>query len=144
MLKTAKEYNTTFAALKLTEQLKIQLPAWYHLGTPPMRMTERPRCLQYNHNTRTVADLIHTAKRIDGPAQGRPHYNRRNCACDDCRQDAANGCADPNKCARKAKELLSHITPKLRPGTANQPDGLTHTHRRKTQNAHARKTKGAI
>ncbi|KAA1466381.1 hypothetical protein DENSPDRAFT_856085 [Dentipellis sp. KUC8613] len=34
MFKVAKEFNTTFAALKITKDLKEQLPAWYHLGAP--------------------------------------------------------------------------------------------------------------
>ncbi|KAA1470582.1 hypothetical protein DENSPDRAFT_774884, partial [Dentipellis sp. KUC8613] len=30
MLKTARKYNTSFAALKLTRSLQLQMPAWYH------------------------------------------------------------------------------------------------------------------
>ena len=39
MIKTAKKYNTNLAAIRLTQDLKEQLPAWYHLAAIPKPIT---------------------------------------------------------------------------------------------------------
>ena len=35
MLKVTRKYNLNLKVLRLTPQLHTQLPAWYHIATPP-------------------------------------------------------------------------------------------------------------
>jgi len=41
LIKTAKSTNLSFAPLKLSKSLKLQLPAWFHLGAPPALTTKQ-------------------------------------------------------------------------------------------------------
>ncbi|KAI0043865.1 hypothetical protein FA95DRAFT_1497965, partial [Auriscalpium vulgare] len=144
LLSTAKKYNVSFAALRLTRSLKSQLPSWYHLGSAPRRLNDRATCLQMTHKVKTVAQLMKAAKRLHHAVHGRRHNARRNCACLDCQFDRVIGCDNPHRCAEEAHERLNNIFPKLSPLMRTPADGLSLTHRRKRQNEVAKETQGTI
>ena len=49
LLRTARSSRLSFAPLKLAGHLKLELPAWYHLGAPPRAYHKtRDECLQKN------------------------------------------------------------------------------------------------
>jgi len=50
MLKVAKKYNVSFAPIKLSKQLKKQLPAWYHLGAPPKTYHKQKKRMPTNQS----------------------------------------------------------------------------------------------
>jgi len=92
MLKTGKEFNLNFEALKLPDSLKIKLPAWYHIGiknlqNSKLNNTPGSKCLRDNHGTRTVGDLIKNTKRGRDNTPPHGHLDRKNCACKYCRSD---------------------------------------------------------
>jgi len=65
MLKTAKKFNISFAPMKMSKNLKSQLPAWFHLGTPPRTYHKsKNKCLQETHLANTIKDLITISSRI--------------------------------------------------------------------------------
>ncbi|KAI0054545.1 hypothetical protein BV25DRAFT_1816927 [Artomyces pyxidatus] len=67
-------------------------------------MTQRSKCLQSNHKTAQITDLIRVAQRLDPPLPGEhPHRSRSNCACNPCTVDRHNTCENPHKCAVKQK-----------------------------------------
>lgn len=135
IIKTAKESKLTFAPMRLSKQLKLQLPAWFHLGAPPRAYNRlRDECLKTKHKVGKVKNLRALTKRLQ---LGTPHQPHHNCPCDDCKKDRIKGCKDPHKCALKANTLLSGLTPKFNPATSRQHDNLTLTHRRIEKNNQA-------
>jgi hypothetical protein len=68
MLKVAEKYNVKLAAIRLSPELRAQLPAWYHIASTPRPMTNRPsKCLLRKHLVSTVADLLHSSARLRNP-----------------------------------------------------------------------------
>ncbi|KAH7919029.1 hypothetical protein BV22DRAFT_993416, partial [Leucogyrophana mollusca] len=139
ILKTAKKHNVSFAPNKLSTNLKKQLPAWMHLGTPPKTYNkQRNECLKINHKAITAEDLIKIAKHIQRSNNNQDqHSNRKNCKCQDCKKDRQKGCTNPHNCAQIAKEILSKINPILNPLTCPKKDKLTLTHTRIEKNRRA-------
>ena len=66
MLKTGQNSGISFEALKLSDALKEQLPAWYHLGTNQQMTSlnnhKASKCLREKHLIKTVGDLVQTTK----------------------------------------------------------------------------------
>ena len=58
MLKVTRKYNLNLKVLRLTPQLHTQLPAWYHIATPPPPKTYD----RYNGKM----PIKHTPKRYSG------------------------------------------------------------------------------
>ncbi|KAG2131746.1 hypothetical protein DEU56DRAFT_739775 [Suillus clintonianus] len=143
MLKIAKKYNVSFAPIKLSKNLKKQLPAWCHLGAPPKTYNkQRDTCLQNNHKAQKIKHLIKISKKIspnnnETTNDNKKHYPRRNCACKYCIKDRMKGCENPHKCATIAKEILNKINPKLNTKMKPKKDGLSLTHNRKEKNQQA-------
>ncbi|KAG1848391.1 hypothetical protein C8R48DRAFT_564050, partial [Suillus tomentosus] len=137
LLKTAKKHNVSFALIKLSEELKNQLPAWHHLGAPPRTYHKtKDRCLQSTHNAKTVRDLREIARRLTG---NNAHENTATCVCHGCIENRLAGCKDPDKCARTASRILDSLNPTFNPNTSPRKDNLTLTHRRIEKNARMRK-----
>ncbi|KAG1879326.1 hypothetical protein C8R48DRAFT_570982, partial [Suillus tomentosus] len=135
MLKTAKKFNLSFAPQKLSNNLKLQLPTWFHLGAPPKTYNKsKDKCLQMNHETNTIKDLLMTSKRICTNTTTPKHSPRKNCTCQACKTDRNNGCLNPHKCATSANTILNKLSPKLNPLTESNKDDLTLTHHRKEKN----------
>ncbi|KAH7905232.1 hypothetical protein BJ138DRAFT_976902, partial [Hygrophoropsis aurantiaca] len=139
ILKTAKRHNMSFAPTNLSEDLKLELPSWFHLGTPPNTYHKsRDECLKTKHNSVNVGGLLRISKRLDSPPE--PHSSRRNCKCGCCKADRERGCENPHKCATTAKKIIDSICPRLNPKNAPRHDNLTLTHTRKEKNRQAIKT----
>ncbi|KAG2738108.1 hypothetical protein P692DRAFT_201661577, partial [Suillus brevipes Sb2] len=138
LLKTAKTHNVSFAPIKLSKELKTQLPAWWHLGAAPRTYNKaKNQCLQKTHSISTIKDLMKTSQRLHRSNDGEQHSNRKNCACSTCKIDRRNGCQNPHKCAQIAQSILQKISPKFDPSTTPVKDNLTLTHRRKEKNQRA-------
>jgi hypothetical protein len=138
LLKTAKTHNVSFAPIKLSKELKTQLPAWWHLGATPRTYNKaKNQCLQKTHSISTIKDLMKTSQRLHRSNVGEQHSNRKNCACSTCKIDRRNGCQNPHKCAQIAQSILQKISPKFDPSTTPVKDNLTLTHRRKEKNQRA-------
>ncbi|KAH7911035.1 hypothetical protein BJ138DRAFT_1113526 [Hygrophoropsis aurantiaca] len=139
LLKTAKRHNMTFAPINLSEDLKLTLPSWFHIGAPPSTYHKsRDECLKSNHHSASVGSLLKISRRLDNPPN--PHSSRRNCKCRDCKDDRARGCANPHKCATTALGIIDSINPKLSPTNNPIHDDLTLTHTRREKNQQAIKT----
>ena len=108
--------------------LKLELPAWYHLGAPPPKAYHKLKdeCLQQNHKVRKVKDLLKASKRLR--SENTTHHPRRNCACQPCHLDRSRSCENPHKCAQTVKVLLERLAPLYNPILTPPNDGLTHTH----------------
>ncbi|EPS99576.1 hypothetical protein FOMPIDRAFT_1090285, partial [Fomitopsis schrenkii] len=137
MLRTAKKYHVSFAAIKLSKRSKSKLPIWYHLGaTKKLRsMNNSPagKCLRELHGVRVVADLLPLRGRAcilraGGPT---PPTVDPGCECGGCTGDRALGCKNPQRCAVYAAKLLDEVRPKWHPDRAPPNDGLSLTTRRK-------------
>ncbi|EPQ51945.1 RnaseH-domain-containing protein, partial [Gloeophyllum trabeum ATCC 11539] len=147
MLKAAREHGLAFAPPKLSLNLKRQLPAFYHLGTPP-KTYRAPKidCLAHNHSVTAgrVGDLIRSAKRLYDPPSRRPHFPLRRCACHDCKLDRTHGCLNPHQCAKMALTILSTLSPIANTFSQGPDDNLTLTHHRLEKNREARAERGAV
>jgi ribonuclease HI len=148
MMKTGQHFKVSFEALKLSDSLKGQLPAWYHIGVnhhlTSMNNHKYSKCLRENHLVKTVADLIQNTKRGQG-GNTQQHFNRSNCACRCCKEDRLNfGCKAPNKCYRTAIMLLDQLHAKWHPNNQPPMDNLTHTPNRWQANAVAHKNNDPI
>jgi ribonuclease HI/exonuclease III len=138
MLRAAQKLQVSFAAVKLSERLKLQMPAWGHIGA--QRWTyyqERDECLGERHAVETIGDLIDVSQRSLRQIEGRRHLSRRDCACSECRTDRLAGCEDPSKCCRTAALILNKIGGKFSMNVPPPPDNLTLTHSRLEKNQRA-------
>ncbi|KAH9171016.1 hypothetical protein EDB89DRAFT_1852892 [Lactarius sanguifluus] len=140
MLKVARKYGTSLAAIRLSPDLRARLPAWYHLESKPRPLTSRQsKCLLKKHKIGTVADLVKTSARLRDHAQSIPHTPSPLCDCEACILDRINGCEHPHKCALEALARVHDIIPKLNPLNPGDPhDNLSLTRHRKKRNATAR------
>ena len=125
MFTTAKKHNVSFAAVKLSNQLKQELPMWYHLGALPelRRLNNSPSsdCLRNSHGILRVHELMAFCAH---PEEDTLPTNTP-CECDKCRQDIDRGCRDPARCRRAGRRLLALIRPKWNPTVSPTPDGLS-------------------
>ena len=135
IIKTAKDSKLTFAPLRLSKQLKLQLPAWYHMGAPPRAYNKlRDECLKHHHKVAKVKNLRTLIKRLK---PGSNHHPHKDCTCTECNRDRTKGCKNPHRCATNANTFLLGLSEKFNPAVSRQTDGLTLTHRRKEKNARA-------
>lgn len=148
MLKTAKKFNINLEALRLTPQLRAQLPAWYHIAANHRPIVGIPaKCLLNTHRAVTVAHLIRIAQRIHEPNVNpqSPHSPRAYCYCPDCSNDRKEGCRNPHACATEAQTRLEQILPKFNPLTPGHNRGnLSLTEQRKRRNVIAKTLDGEI
>ena len=72
MMKTRQKFGVDFEALKLSDLVKEQLPAWYHLGTGQHMVSlnnqNASKCLRDNHLVKTVGDLVQHTKQEQDPS----------------------------------------------------------------------------
>src|SRR6267142_2572479 len=146
MLKVANKYNVKIAALRLSAELRSQLPAWYHVSAHPRPISNRPsKCLLKNHSILIIADLLEASARIRTPSPTSPHTPSPNCPCSDCSHDRNCHCRNPHECTSKALARIHTIFPKLNPLRLGDPhDNLSLTRHRKRQNITARANKDLI
>ena len=146
MLQVARKYHTHLAAIRLSPQLRTQLPAWYHPLTTHHPMTTAPaKCLLRRHNITLVIDLLNTADRIHTPRPERPHQPTPTCECLDCDRDRHEGCTNPHQCANEALIRICLIEPKMNPLTpASQHGNFSLTPHRKAANIIAKENNNQI
>ena len=65
-MKTGQKLGVNFEALKLSDLVKEQLPAWYHLGANQHMLSlnnhKASKCLRDNHLVKTVGDLVQNTR----------------------------------------------------------------------------------
>ena len=120
--------------VRVTKNLMTAMPAWLQLGhqnTVPVN--PQARCLIDAHNTKSVKNLCKTTERLRRVYRGGVHTPVFSCHCDDCSEDRAKGCTNPQNA------LFTHnadwkIVPKLNPTIPTHNDNLSFTERRKSSN----------
>ena len=142
MLHVAKKYGTNLAAIRLSPEIRMKLPAWYHPFAEPHPMTNTTsRCLLRKHRITTVADLVKLTTKLRNQQPNDVHTPLPNCACQDCTADRAGGCLNPHACAANALMRIHELAPKYNPlQIGEQHDNLSLTHRRKSRNILARQS----
>ena len=126
MIKAAKKHKAMFAPINLSQELREKLPAWRHLGEEKVApRNQQARCLAKNHNSERVKDLLKITERLQNEYNRGLHKLDYTCQCEDCTNDKANGCENPQCCALEAKKRIQRITPKLHPLRPPNSDNLT-------------------
>ena len=146
LLKVAKKYNANLAAIRMTEMLRAQLPAWYHPTADPYPINNRKaKCLIEKHKALNVADLMTVSTWLRNPEQLIPHRNETQCPCTACVNDRIRGCTDPSACATEALIRIHKAYPKYNPLRPGDPhDNLSLTKTRKVRNDDARQNDNLI
>jgi ribonuclease HI len=128
MLKVANKYGVNFNALRLSEDLQKDMPAWLHLGAMPRTYhAMKTACLKENHEVKTMRDLLVLASRH----RTHNHWNDSRCGCHECMSDKARKCQRPWECSKHADEILAKIHENFNPTMSLYQDNLTHTTRRR-------------
>jgi hypothetical protein len=123
MMTVAKKYDVALEALMVDDEVKRQMPLWYHIGGKDslnyMNNTPMSKCLRKSHDVRTVGDALDLIQR-------RPerHRNRRQCPCELCEAARDRKCEYPHHCMEYCRVLVAAIKPKWNPDTAEQDDDL--------------------
>ncbi|KAG1822462.1 uncharacterized protein BJ212DRAFT_1263699 [Suillus subaureus] len=130
LLKTAKQFNVSFTPIKISKDIKKQLPTWCHIGAPLKTYHKtKDKCLQEKHKSITVKNLIKTSKRLTNMRNNSQcHLPHKDCTCPPCKKDRQVGCPNPHKCAANAREILSKLTPKYDMRTKPKKDSLSLMH----------------
>lgn len=128
MLKTGREWKVSFESVKLSQETKERLPAWYHVGATGrmrwMNNTSLSKCLRNNHGIQTIEDLLKVSRRPR--SMGMLRHRRKNCRCTDCREDRnAEGCRAPYLCVEAAERILNQIQEKWDPRMITVDDNLS-------------------
>ncbi|VDC00654.1 unnamed protein product [Peniophora sp. CBMAI 1063] len=131
MLKVARNWDVHIQALLPQSELRLAMPAWYHLGAAKPRRarytSDEAKCLRKRHRVRTIQDLLAVTERLHANMPNRPrgHANNRRCRCPFCDRDRAapTNCENPNACTKAALIVLRELTTtKWNPAPARKPD----------------------
>src|SRR6266849_10691037 len=146
MLKAARDHNANFSTIRLSQELKQQLPAWFQTGADHWAINTRSaKCLLHKHKVKTIADLMKASARIRDNASHPNHRPTNYCNCPTCADDQRKDCVHPHDCATEALERINKTLPKWNPlGPGIRHDNLSLTNRRKEQNKRAREENGKI
>ncbi|KAK0496497.1 hypothetical protein EDD18DRAFT_1074436 [Armillaria luteobubalina] len=145
MLRVATAFNVRLDMLTPSQEVRRQIPIWHHVG---LKMTKQKRygsqvchCLMDVHQVEMAGDAEAMARRLGSQA----HKTRKNCGCEECRNDRCNrGCENPHKCTQKAKYLLDCLVEKWDPCRLDQDDGLSLMDEMKHQNKMAKQENGLL
>ncbi|KAH9836137.1 uncharacterized protein C8Q71DRAFT_708925, partial [Rhodofomes roseus] len=138
MIKTAKKHKACFAAIKLSKEVKANLPAWYHISADKqlhrLNNTRLSTCLRETHKVELVADLVmvHQHSPINQSAS-----QQAECECPKCIDARRRGCRNPEGCREAAGRLLNNLSAKWNPSAEPEADNLTLTKKRKEKNMKA-------
>lgn len=139
MIKVGRKYKAGLAAARVSDDLRMKLPVWYHIGADAhlRRIGNKitSNCLRDVHDVSTVGDLTKVLQRTR--ERDCTHHARRNCACRFCVSDRAQGCTNPSQCCRAAATVLADLNPKWHPYKRSHTDGFSLTRRRKDMNKDA-------
>lgn len=145
MLKAARNHNVNFMTIKLSLELKQELPAWFQVGADHWAINNRSaKCLLHKHKAKTMTDLMRASARLrDNPTPA--HRPTNYCNCVACAADRRKDCTHPHDCATEALARINRTLPKMNPlGPGISQDNLSLTKRRKHQNRKAREENGKI
>ncbi|KAF9783392.1 hypothetical protein BJ322DRAFT_1008493, partial [Thelephora terrestris] len=115
MLKVAKEFNVRLGATNPTNEVKEELPIWYHAKSNPttrkLYKTKEAKCLRQRHHIKLVRDATTYLANIDGR-----HIPAANCTCETCKTcRTTHKCPNPSSCINLMANLISKIAPKWNP-----------------------------
>jgi len=118
MISTAQKYNVTISMMRASKDHRLEMPAFHHPYAKKTYLqinSKSMKCLQDNHKTKTVNDLIHViSKDRLSPTYKCPERNHGKCGC-----------------KSKATELLSRLDDSCNPKKETpQRHNLWHTQRR--------------
>ena len=115
ILNTGAKYNLMFDAPKLTQNHKLGLPAWYHIGKTPGTRNRvhnpKAKCLRLVHEVKTTANLIAQETFYENP----DHKENNHCMCPPCETYHNKGCPHPNSCFKEAGQQMQDLSPKFNP-----------------------------
>jgi ribonuclease HI/exonuclease III len=138
MLKAMTKLDVQFAAVKLSDDLKKQMPAWGHLGAARWTYNQgRDECLATRHAVETIGELLDVSMRPRRTINGSRHSAWANCVCEECEVDRLAGCEDPDRCVRRATQILAGVKGHFSTRETPPNDNLTLTHHRLEKNATA-------
>ncbi|KAH9856134.1 hypothetical protein C2E23DRAFT_810216 [Lenzites betulinus] len=145
MIHVAKKYGVRPAATHPSDNLLKALPIWYHFALVQERTSANTRsnkCLRERHGVKTVADCLKMAER---PEDETAHRENKNCVCERCsREKEATGCENPSSCMKAARNILSKLQEKWRPGAGRNEDGLSLTRDQWEENARRMESKDTV
>ena len=145
MVKVGTKHKLDLTAIRISPQLRAQLPAWYHRDSAPCPIrSNASKCLLERHSIKKVTDLLQVSARIHNPRPNQDHRPIQNCTCIECIEDRLRECRNPHGCAQEALTRIQRIAPKLNPLRDDRHGDLSLTARRKTRNETAKRTQGAI
>jgi hypothetical protein len=145
MVKVGTKHKLDLTAIRISPQLRAQLPAWYHRDSAPCPIrSNASKCLLERHSIKKVTDLLQVSARIHNPRPNQDHRPIQNCTCIECIEDRLRECRNPHGCAQEALTRIQRIAPKLNPLRDDRHGDLSLTTRRKTRNETAKRTQGAI
>ncbi|PPQ77059.1 hypothetical protein CVT24_009763 [Panaeolus cyanescens] len=123
MIKTAQKYNLQFDPRLLSNEAKLDLPIWYHLGRDSMvRVPTEGRtateCLRKKHHITTVRDMLQLAE----TTHTENHIENDECECDTCLETENEfDCKTPHTCVKLARRWIDSLLPKWNPRFPNLP-----------------------
>jgi hypothetical protein len=146
MLDAAKKHNANFMTIRLSQELKQKLPAWFQVGAEHWAINNKAaKCLLHKHKARTIADLMKTSARLRENATLQAHRPTNYCNCQACNEDHRKDCTHPHDCAKEALARINSTIPKQNPlHTDNGLDNLSLMKRRKERNQRAKEENDAI
>ncbi|KAG6914510.1 hypothetical protein DXG01_009287 [Tephrocybe rancida] len=92
------------------------MPIWYHFAASPrlrrLNGSAPAKCLTERHNLRLVGEAVDLAISITDPS----HVDSSQCECYSCMEiERGTDCPHPNRCVKKAQELLDTLPTKWDP-----------------------------
>jgi len=129
MIETAQKYNMSISVMRAPRNLRLNMPAFHHPFAKNRNlrtMSTTMKCLQENHEAKTIEDLIRISVTADQtPCRGNRHRN--------------------NDCRNKARELLNRVRDTWNPNKETpQRHNLWHTPRRIERNTKANLMKMSV
>lgn len=128
MLKTAKKYEVTFHPQILENNLKDEMPIWFHLGLAGVKNiiinSKVAICQREVHKILTMGDMRYLAELADTRKNPR-HKTRKNCACKKFKWAREKGCKNPHKCSLAAQNFLSKLGQRWNLDMPNEKRDLT-------------------
>ena len=89
MMQAARKYKVHFSPLALSNDLRRQMPIWFHLNLEEKKNVRvnsaQAICLRTNHGILKVGNMWELAQNTDTEINIR-HKKRCNCACESCRE----------------------------------------------------------
>ncbi|KAF6740886.1 hypothetical protein DFP72DRAFT_768353, partial [Ephemerocybe angulata] len=115
MMRVAYKYHTRLVTINPTKETKEAMPIWYHIGAKKKLVSiygdSWGDCQREVHNIKTTGEMVlHTSKL---EAQG--CSLRKNCKCNNCKTDRAQGCENPTMCRRNGLKKMMNIIPEWDP-----------------------------